>query len=37
MKFPVLDYLAKVLPGLASVRIRRLPELTRATFATQSC
>jgi transposase len=35
LKFPVRDYLAKVLPGLASVPIRRLAELTPAAFATQ--
>jgi hypothetical protein len=28
LKLPVRDYLAAVLPGLASVQIRRLPELT---------
>jgi hypothetical protein len=37
LKFPVRDYLAKVLPGLASVPIRRLAELTPAAFATQEC
>jgi transposase len=35
LKFPVRDYLAAVLPGLASVSIRRLPELTPAALATQ--
>jgi transposase len=35
LKFPVRDYLAAVLPGLASVPIRRLPELTPAGLATQ--
>jgi transposase len=35
LKFPVRDYLAAVLPGLASVPIRRLPELTPAALATQ--
>jgi transposase len=37
LKFPVRDYLAAVLPGLASVPIRRLPELTPAALATQRC
>jgi transposase len=37
LKFPVRDYLAAVLPGLASVSIRRLPELTPAALATQRC
>jgi transposase len=35
LKLPVRDYLAAVLPGLASVPIRRLPELTPAALATQ--
>ena len=35
LKFPVRDYLAPVLPGLASVPIRRLPELTPAALAAQ--
>jgi hypothetical protein len=33
MKIPVRDYLAAVLPGLASMPIRRLPELTPAALA----
>ena len=37
LKFPVRDYLAAVLPGLASVPIRRLPELTPTALATQRC
>jgi hypothetical protein len=37
LKFPVRDYLAAVLPGLASVPIRRLPELTPAALAAQRC
>lgn len=37
LKFPVRDYLGAVLPGLASVPIRRLPELTPAILATQRC
>jgi hypothetical protein len=37
LKLPVRDYLAVVLPGLASVPIRRLPELTPAALATQRC
>jgi transposase len=37
LKFPVRDYLAAVLPGLASVPIRRLFELTPAALATQRC
>jgi transposase len=35
LKLPVRDYLAAVLPGLASAPIRRLPELTPAALATQ--
>ena len=37
LKFPVRDYLAAVLPGLANVPIRRLPGLTPAALATQRC
>jgi hypothetical protein len=37
MKIPVRNYLAAVLPGLASVSIRRLPELTPAALATPRC
>jgi transposase len=37
LKLPVRDYLGAVLPGLANVPIRRLPELTPATVATQRC
>ncbi len=37
LKLPVRDYLAAVLPGLASVPIRRLPELSPAALATQKC
>ena len=37
LKLPVRDYLAAVLPGLASVSIRRLPELTPAAWGTQVC
>jgi hypothetical protein len=37
LKLPVRDYLGAVLPGLADVPIRRLPELTPATVATQRC
>jgi hypothetical protein len=37
LKFPVRGYLAAVLPGLASVSIRRLPELTPAVLAAQRC
>ena len=33
LKLPVRDYLAAVLPGLASVPIRRLAELTPAAWA----
>ena len=35
LKFPVRDYLAAVLPGLADRPIQRLPELTPAAWATQ--
>jgi transposase len=35
LKFPVRDYLAAVLPGLADCPIQRLPELTPAAWATQ--
>ena len=37
LKFPVRDYLAAVLPGLADCPIRRLPELTPAAMVTQRC
>jgi len=37
LKFPVRDYLAAVLPGLADCPIQRLPELTPAAMATQRC
>ena len=37
LKFPVRDYLAAVLPGLADCPIQRLSELTPAAMATQSC
>jgi len=37
LKFPVRDYLAAVLPGLADCPIQRLPELTPAATATQRC
>ena len=37
LKFPVRDYLAAVLPGLADCPIQRLPELTPAAMVTQTC
>jgi len=37
LKFPVREYLAAVLPGLADCPIRRLPELTPAAMVTQRC
>jgi hypothetical protein len=37
LKFPVRDYLAAVLPGLADCPIQRLPELTPAAMTTQRC
>src|SRR5882724_8144164 len=37
LKFPVRDYLAAILPGLADCPIQRLPELTPAAIATQRC
>ena len=37
LKFPVRDYLAAVLPGLADCPIQRLAELTLAAMATQRC
>jgi transposase len=36
LKLPVRDYLAAVLPGLADVPIRRLPELTPTALAAQT-
>ena len=36
MTIPVRDYLAAVLPGLAGVRIQRLPELTPAAWAART-
>lgn len=35
LKFPVRDYLAAVLPGLADLPIQRLPELTPAAWVAQ--
>jgi hypothetical protein len=37
LKFPVREYLAAVLPGLADCPIQRLPELTPAAMGTQRC
>jgi transposase len=37
LKFPVRDYLAAVLPGLADCPIQRLPELSPAAMVTQTC
>ena len=34
LKLPVRDYLAAVLPGLADLQIRRLPDLTPAAWVT---
>lgn len=36
LKFPVRDYLAAILPGLADLPIQRLPGLTPATWAEHS-
>ena len=37
LKLPVRDYLAAVLPGLADLPIRRLPELIPSAWAAQHC
>ena len=36
-EFPLRDYLAAVLPGLADVAIRRLPDLTTAATDAMEC
>ena len=36
LKIPVRDYLGTVLPGLAGIRIQRLPELTPAAWAARN-
>jgi transposase len=36
LKLPVRDYLAMILPGLADLPIRRLPELTPKAWASSS-
>src|SRR3984893_18550038 len=37
LKLPVRDYLATILPGLADLPIRRLPELTPKAWVSSSC
>ena len=35
LRFPVRDYLAAILPGLADLAIQRIPELTPAAWIAQ--